>query len=258
VGHRVAILAIAIAALFASLARAELSEHGDLFVSFHGAITPDALPRHSPAPISVNLAGKVKTLSGERLPAVRKISIAINHGGHIDTRGLAVCRQDEIEPSSSKEAMARCGPALVGEGHYNASIAFPEQTAFPTRGRILAFNAKIGGARAIIAHVYGTSPAPVTRIIVFAIHRHAGTYGTVLSAHLPASLNSGYGYLKQISLHLHRTYDYRGHTHSYLSAACEAPAGFPGAIFPFAHASMAFADGRTLTSTLIRSCRVRG
>ena len=45
---------------------------------------------------------------------------------------------------------------------------------------------------------------------------------------------------------------------SYLSAACDAPAGFPGASFPFAHASMTFADGRTLASTLTRSCRVAG
>lgn len=251
------VIAFAIVIAFASLARAELTAKGDLFVSFHGGIAPDALPRHSPAPISVDLAGKVKTLSGERLPAVRKISIAINRGGRIDTEGLPLCRRDEIEPSTSKEALAACGKALVGEGRYSASIAFPEQSTFPTEGRILAFNARVGKERAILAHVYGNEPTPITRIIVFTIHEHDGTYGTVLSARMPSSLNSGYGYLKQISLHLRRTYSYRGRTHSYLSAACEAPAGFPGAIFPFAHASMTFADGRSLASTLIRSCRVR-
>ena len=51
---------------------------------------------------------------------------------------------------------------------------------------------------------------------------------------------------------------YRGQRRSYLSATCDAPAGFPGATFPFAHASMTFADGRTLSSTLTRSCKVRG
>ncbi len=67
-----------------------------------------------------------------------------------------------------------------------------------------------------------------------------------------------YGYLTRISLSLHRNFTYRGRARSYLSAACDAPAGFPGASFPFARASMTFADGRTLASTLIRSCEVRG
>ena len=44
---------------------------GALFVRFSGAITPSALPRQARAPIAVRLAGTVKTLSGERPPALR-------------------------------------------------------------------------------------------------------------------------------------------------------------------------------------------
>ena len=55
---------------------------------------------------------------------------------------------------------------------------------------------------------------------------------------------------------LHRDFTYRGRPRSYLSAACPAPPGFPGAPFPFARAAITFADGPTLTSTLTRSCRV--
>jgi hypothetical protein len=240
----------------ASLAQAELTAQGDLFVKFSGGIAPDALPRHSRAPISVSVAGTVRTLSGERPPALRQITIAINRGGRLDAYGLPVCRRQEIEPSSTEEAMRACGPALVGGGSYDADVAFPEQSAFPSHGRILAFNAIVAGKRAILAQVYGANPAPITRIIVFHIHESASAYGTVLSGSLPASLNR-YGYLKQISLSLHRTYSYRGRRRSYLTAACDAPAGFPGATFPFAHASMTFADGRTLSSTLTRSCQVR-
>lgn len=248
-----------VAAVFAvatSLAHAELSQRGNLFVEFSGGIAPNALPRHSRAPISVSVAGAVKTLSGERPPALRGISIAINRGGRLDTQGLPLCRKSQIEPSSTRQAMAVCGPALVGEGSYTADVAFPEQSAFPASGRILAFNAVVGGQRAILAHVYGGDPAPITRIIVFHIRERPGTYGTVLTGTLPTSINR-YGYVKRISLSLHRNFTYRGRARSYLSAACAAPAGFPGATFPFAHASMTFADGRTLASTLTRSCKVR-
>jgi hypothetical protein len=244
-------------ALTASLAHAELTARGDLFVRFSGGITPDALPRDARAPISVQVVGTVRTLSGERPPALRGISIAINQGGRLDARGLPLCDRRQIEPSSTEEALARCGAALVGGGSYDADVAFPEQSAFPSHGRLLAFNAVVDGKRAILAHVYGADPIPITRIILFRIRETRGTFGTVLSGDLPASINR-WGYLRRISLSLHRNFTYRGQRRSYLSAACGAPAGFPGATFAFARASMTFADGRTLSSTLTRSCQVRG
>jgi hypothetical protein len=257
--RRVCLGALLAAALLlaASTARAELTASGDLFVKFSGGISPSALPREERAPIAVEVAGTVTTLSGERPPALRRISIAINRGGRLDARGLPVCRRAQIQPSSTAEARASCGAALVGGGSFDADVAFPEQPAFPSHGHVLAFNAVIGGKRAILAHVYGAEPAPITRLIVFRIRESAGTFGTVLTASVPEAVNL-WGYLTHFSLDLHRNFTYRGQRRSYLSAACEAPAGFPGATFPFAHASMTFADGRTLASTLTRSCKVRG
>jgi hypothetical protein len=244
-------------ALATSLAHGELIERGGLFVKFSGGIAPNALPREARAPIAVSISGTVKTLSGERPPALRRIVIAINRGGRLDTEGLPTCRRSQIEPSTSQEALNTCGSALVGGGSYAAQVAFPEQTDFPSQGQILAFNAVVGGQRAILAHIYGTEPVPITRIIVFHIRDSGGTYGTVLTGSLPVSLNR-YGYVRRLSLSLHRNFTYRGQPHSYLSAACPAPSGFPGATFPFAHAAMTFDDGRTLSSTLTRSCKVRG
>lgn len=237
-------------------ASAELVERGGLFVKFSGGIAPNALPRDDYAPIEVGIAGTVKTLSGERPPPLRWISVAINRGGRLSTHGLPLCHPAEIDPGSSAEALAACGPALVGEGSFLAGTAFPEQPTFPTRGRILAFNSLSDGRPAILAHVYGPKPAPSTRLITFRIRRHGGTFGTSLTGTLPVSVNR-YGYLRRISLRLFRVFRYRGEPRSYLSASCAAPPGFPGAVFPFARASMAFADGRRLSSTLTRSCRVR-
>jgi hypothetical protein len=256
---RIGVLALTIATTTAcaTLAQAELTARGDLFVRFSGGIAPNALPRHARAPISVRVAGTVRTLSGDRPPALRGIAIAINRGGRLDAHGLPVCHQGQIEPSSTREALNRCGAALVGGGSYAADVAFPEQSAFPSHGRILAFNTVVDGRRAILAHIYAANPVPITRIVVFHIRETGGTFGTVLTGALPARLNR-WGYLKRISLSLHRNFTYRGRPRSYLSAACDAPAGFPGAVFPFARASMTFADGRTLASTLTRSCKVRG
>jgi hypothetical protein len=243
--------------LLAAVADAELVERGNLFVKFDGGIDPTALPRTVRAPIGVRVDGTVRVLSGERPPALRHISIAINRGGVIDTRGLPTCRRSQIEPATTQQALEACRPALVGEGRYVGALALPEQDRFPLQGRVLAFNAVVDGKRAILAHVYGGDPVPNSRIIVFHIHQaHGGTFGTTLSAALPARLNRS-GYLKKISLNLRRIFVYRGQKHSYLSAACSAPAGFTSATFPFSKVSMTFADGRQLSSTLIRTCQVQ-
>lgn len=242
--------------LVAGVANAELVERGNLFVKFDGGIAPTALPRTAKAPIGVRVDGTVRVLSGERPPALRHISIAINRGGVLDTRGLPTCRRSQIEPATSVQALEVCAPALVGEGRYVGALALPEQDRFPLQGRVLAFNAVVDGQRAILAHVYGGEPVPNSRIIVFHIHQAHGTFGTIFSAALPARLNRS-GYLKKISLSLRRNYVYRGVRHSYLSAACSAPSGFTSATFPFSKVSMTFADGRRLSSTLIRTCRVQ-
>jgi len=250
------IAVVAVSAFAAALARAELTASGDLFVRFSGGIEPNALPRHKRAPVSVSVSGTVRTLSGERPPALRGIQIAINSSGHLDTNGLPVCRRGEIEPSSTAQALAICEAALVGSGSYDAEVAYPEQPAFRSQGVILAFNSIVDGHRAVLAHIYDSDPIPFTLIIVFHIRQRSGTFGTVLAGSVPESVVR-WGYLKRVSLTLHRNFIYRGRERSYLSASCHAPTGFPGATFPFAHASMSFEDGRSLSSTITRSCKVQ-
>ncbi len=241
-----------------SQAGAELTAEGDLFVKFSGGIAPATLPRHQLAPIAIGIEGTVKTLSGDRPPPLRSLSIGIHRGGRLDTRGLPVCHANEIDPGSTAKALEVCGAAQVGEGMFAARTAFPEQETFPAHGRIVAFNSVSNGQPTILAHIYGTKPVPITRVIVFHIHRHPGkTFDTTLSGSLPAGVNR-YGYVKRISLYLFRRFTYLGRPHSYLSATCAAPPGFPSAIFPFARASMTFEDGRTLSTSLTRTCRVSG
>src|SRR4051794_22413300 len=122
-----AVTLLTMAFLVPALAHAELVERGDLFVKFAGGIAPSALPRHLNAPISVQVDGTIRTLSKDRPPALRWISIAINRGGQIDTRGLPRCRRSQIESVSSAQALAVCGPALVGRGRFVGGVSFPEQ-----------------------------------------------------------------------------------------------------------------------------------
>jgi hypothetical protein len=241
----------------ASIVRAELTASGNLFITFDGGISPTALPRQERGPITVFMSGTVRTLSGEHPPALKQITISLNRDGHLETHGLPTCKLRVLELSSTEEALKACRSALVGRGAYRARTTFPEQARSPSHGRILAFNGRVGGKSVILAHVHGDQPTWSTNIIIFHIRHTSGTYGTELKGEFPAGLTR-WGYLKRISLSLHRIYQYRGRTYSYLSAPCRAPQGLREASFPFVYTSMTFADGRVLSANLTRTCQVKG
>jgi len=238
-------------------ARAELTQKGDLFVRFDGGISPRALPRRALAPIAVRIEGTIRTPAATDPPSLSRIRIALNKGGRLSSRGLPVCSRNEIDSTSSTEALKVCGASLVGTGGIVAKTSFADQSRYLLRGEVTLFNGSEAGRPTILAHIYQRAPAPVTNIVTFAIRRRGGTFGTVLTAELPPALRHN-GYLESIFLNLQRSYVFHGHRRSYLSAECSAPAGFSVAVFPFARASMTFDDGRTLSATLTRSCRVSG
>jgi hypothetical protein len=255
----VGVLALTIAvALCAATASAELTHRGNLFIRFDGGISPRALPRHQLAPISVRIEGTVRVPRGESPPALREIEVAVNRAGKLSTMGLPRCHRNRLEGATPSEALSACGTALIGSGGIvgRASLA-DDQARTDLRAEVLLFNSSDNGRPTILAHVYQAQPVPIMRVFTFRIRRPpTGTFGTVLTGKLPESLNRN-GYLKSIFLNLERRYRFRGKQRSYLSAACSAPAGFDLATFSFGRASMAFDDGRTLSSTLVRSCRVK-
>lgn len=251
-----AVLVVAVlTCLSAAPASAELAQKGNLFIRFDGGLSPNSLPRKALAPIGLRIEGTIRSLSGER-PRLNRIRIALNRGGRLTTRGLPVCPRRRLGGTTTVEALQKCDPALVGAGGVVVRTALENQPPTTLRGELLLFNSRVGRRAAILAHVYIANPTPVTARIVFEIRRRQGAFGTVITAQLPASITRNVT-LKSIFFQLKRSYRFRGRQRSYLSAACAAPPGFPGATFPFAHATFGFDDGRSLSSLLIRSCRVR-
>lgn len=236
-------------------AAGEPVQKGNLRVSFSGAIAPKRLPRRGAAPISVRLGGRIATTDGSDPPALKKIKLAINREGRLDPGAVPRCRIDQIQPSSTTYARRVCGAARVGEGSFSASIAIPEQSPFPSRGTVTAFNGVERGRPVILLHIFGSKPFPTSFTLPLSISRSGGSFGTVLSGRLP-SVDVHVGFVTGISL----TLDGSGRRRSrpYLSAGCPAPAGFSQIPFPLARAGFSFADKRTLSSTLVRTCTVRG
>jgi DNA-binding beta-propeller fold protein YncE len=235
----------------------EVVQRRGVRVRFDGRLTPRALPRHGVAPVGIAVDAEIAATGAAAPPQLRQIAIAINRNGRFNTQGLPVCRLRDIQPSTTANALAACRGSLVGEGHFSANVKLPEQSPFPSAGKVLAFNGRLHGKPAILAHIYGTQPAPTSTVLPFLINDSRGTYGTILEASLPRATGD-WGYVTGLKMTLRRRFDYRGKGRSYLSAGCPAPAGFSAAEFPLARTSFDFAGGPTLVSILNRSCKATG
>jgi len=241
----------------AAAAPAEVQREGNLIVAFDGGISPHSLPRNRPAPVAVSVDTSFRTSDGaDPPPQLRRISIAINRDGKLFDRGLPTCRIRRIQPATIAAARRICGGARVGDGRVRVRVNLPNQQPFTVKSRLLVFNAKrSGGHRRLLAQIYGRRP-PSAFVLVFKVLKQSGAFGTVIRTTLPKSAWK-WAYVTYFAMRLRRTYTYRGHRRSYVSATCSAPAGFPGAVYPFARANFEFAEGRRVSSTLIRDCKVR-
>jgi hypothetical protein len=243
------------AAAFAAAANAEVIQSGHVRVNFLAEFTPTTLPRETPAPITVEVGGKISTTDGSGPPALRQLRVELNSAGQIETHGLPACPASALQSTSSEAALARCRPAQVGTGTFEAQLRF-DGAPIAVDGRALVFNGRVGGHAGMLIHIYIAAPVRVTLVIPLAIRRRGGQFGTVLTTNVPP-LAGGFGSITQMQLKIGRRYSYQGTQRSFLSAACAAPAGFPGAVFPFARGTFTFTGGRTLHTVLTRNCKVR-
>jgi hypothetical protein len=246
------------AAIFVPGAAGETVRQGTLQVSFGGSVAPRVLPRTGTTPVSVGIDGHIRTLAGGPPPSLRRIAIEVNRVGVLDRRGLPTCPAGRLEASSTADALAACGPAQVGEGRAGGVIVLPEQAPTPFAGRVVAFNGRLPGGRpAILAHLFTDRPVPLTFVLAFSLGHGQGAFGTRLVATVPARTRRT-AHITSFALRLHRIYRAGGERRSFLSAGCPAPEGFPSATFPLVRTSYGFVGHKTVSDTLVRTCRTSG
>lgn len=240
---------LALCALSSSFAQGEVSQKNGVRVAVNGALSPKRLPRKGSAPVAVSVKGEITAASADILPQLQHLQIAINSAGHLDVAGIPHCRINHINPSTNQEALQACRSSLVGEGSFSANVVLPEQSPFPSKGKLLAFNGQIGRKPAIFAHIYGTKPIPTSYVFAFRVKQQKGTYGTILETDFPKATGE-WGYVTGIELNLNKK--------RFLTAGCPAPKGFTKASFPLMRTDFSFVGGLSLTNTLNRSCQAQG
>lgn len=256
VSVRVLLLALLLLAVGVP-AMAVVVQQGSLRVTVSAQLKPYKLPRSGTAPIDVFIAGHIASTDGTTPPQLRRMEVLLNRHGVIDAVGLPRCRLHQIASATNEQALQRCAPALVGSGHFWASIVLPSQPSYHTTGRLLVFNGVRADRPYLFAHIYTAVPFPSSFVVSFSIrHVHRGSYSTELTASLPQALGD-WGYVNRIKMTLGRTYHHGGRDRGYVEAGCPALKGAPVATFPLALATLVFADHRQIHALVNRSCGVR-
>src|SRR3954453_20103851 len=245
-------LAAALAVAVAGIATADkptVVKAGNLELILNGGFSPKKLPKKGkPAPISLNVSGKINSLNGTHIPAVKEIIVETDKNGSIDTKGLPKCTAGKLQAQDTKHAEAICKNAIIGSGKTNVEVAFPEQAPFIAKSKLLAFNGGVsGGKTTIYIHAYLSSPVSAAVVTTVKISKSPnGRYGTKSIATIP-KIAGGYGSAKEFSLTLDRGFK----NTPFLFANC--PDGHLNA-----KATSVFSDGTKLTGSFVRSCTPKG
>jgi hypothetical protein len=248
--------ALTLLVIYVAPAGAEQIGRPDVVVSFSGKISPRVLPRHRPAPVSLELSGTVRGTDGAPPPQLQRIELAFGARGGLDTDGLPVCPRARLSNATQLQALARCRSALVGRGEIDAEV--PLNPADPVRARagLLAFNGLSHGRPAVWVHAYSSLP-PVSFVLPFYLRTQStGAYGVLMRSPVRRALGR-WPRLRSYSVTLGRRYRHGGELRSYLSARCPLPPRFQAFSVPVARATYSFAPHLTLIQPIHRFCRVR-
>lgn len=214
---------------------------GNLEVEYNGGFSPTVLSKKKPTPITFNVAAKIRSLDPvePHPPALKEFLIEGDKHGSIDVKGLPTCKSGQIQSTTSAAARKACGKALIGSGKTDVEIKFPEQPPIPVHSELLAFNGGFkGGVTTLFIHAYLTAPvtaAVVTTVKVKKIKK--GRYGLLSTAVVP-KIAGGSGSVTFFTLTLKK---------GIISATC--PDGHLNA-----HGTAKFADGNSLSGTVVRPC----
>jgi hypothetical protein len=247
----VAVALLAVLVIGIAGARAVIIEAGAMVLRIEGGVTPQALPKHRLAPVTLHGSGALTMVDNSHPPALREAIIDADKDLVVNVKGLPTCRVGELQAVETKRAEATCGDAIVGRGSATVEVAFPEQAPIRSTGPLVIFNGgDRNGAVTLIGHAYVSIPAPTAVVGTARVTRvNKGPYGLHVTVDVPP-IAGGAGSVVKAGIRLGRTYTYKGQRRSVFSGSCSN-----GRIE--GRGTFRYADGSSLSGGIVTPCTAR-
>jgi hypothetical protein len=220
---------------------------GEIHAEFNGGFTPKVISKTKLTPVVFNISAKLKSLNPnpkeQHLPAMKEFLLEGDKHASVSVKGIPVCTAGKLTARTTTQARKICGPALIGSGKTEVGIKFAEQEEILVHSELLAFSGGVkGGVTTLLIHAYITVPTPAAIVTTVKIKKiHKGRYGLLSTASIP-KIAGGAGSVKSFSLKLNK---------GIVSATC--PDGHLNA-----RGKAVFADGNTLSGSVVRTCTGKG
>jgi hypothetical protein len=242
------VVALASVALAAGTNKPVTVRAGNLELTFNGGFSPTTLSKTKLTPITALFEGKIKTVDGTHPPALKEVLIEADKNTGIDVKGYPICTAAKLQSQDSAHAKAICKDSILGSGHGNVEIQFPEQAPIPVSSPLTLFNGgEKGGVTTLFVHAYITVPTPAAIVTTVKVKKiHNGRYGLESVASIP-KIAGGSGSVTSFSLNVGKQFTYKGKKVSFISAKCP-----DGKIQ--VHGTAVFSDGTRASAEVIRTC----
>jgi hypothetical protein len=185
-----------------------------------------------------------------RLNPANRVRVYIDDDIKLTSGGLARCQQSQLANTTTAQARARCGSAMVGKGTSVAFIAGNPQA--PVSGTNTTFNGPPQGGRPTLIVHNRIEAVGSTVVLTGVLKPGSGDFGTILDVNVPP-LAFGTA-LASFQNKIQRSFRFRGRTRHYLSARC----GDNNRTWNFKGRDDYGSGDPPLTATVTQRCTVRG
>ena len=112
-----------------SSASGQTVQAGNLIITIDGGVTPKKLPKKTPAPITLQVSGSIKSNDGTHLAALKTLALEFDKNGSINTKGLPTCTVGKLQSTLTAQAKR---PVAT---HSSAPARSPRRSPSPNRLR---------------------------------------------------------------------------------------------------------------------------
>jgi hypothetical protein len=215
---------------------------GNIVTTLNSDFSPDVLAKEKPTPTIFSISSKIATLDGGHPPALREFLIESDKHLAIDVKGIPTCKRRQLQ-GDTRQVETACRKALLGGGHVNVQISFPEQPpVVPTNHVRVVNGGSKHGVTTLFIHTYITVPSPAPVVITVKIKEIAkGRYGLRWIATVP-EIAGGSGSITTFGFRLGKV----------IFATCPRDRRLQFQLEP------RFVDGTRLAGRVVRPCTPKG